>query len=56
MSSSASSSTQTSGSMGRMAEMSGNGNGSGCWNSAEAIGELRRASCMNVGGGDWWWS
>lgn len=52
--SSSSSSLQTSGSMGIMVEMSGNG--SGCSNSAEAIGEIRRASCMNVGGGGWWWS
>ena len=40
-SSSSSSSPQTSGSIGRMAEMPDNGNGSGCWNSTAAIARLR---------------
>ena len=39
---SSTSSPQTSGSMGRMVEMSGSGNASGCWNSMAAIGELGR--------------
>jgi hypothetical protein len=39
--SSSSSSSQMSGFMGRMAEMSDNGNGSSCWKSMVAIGELR---------------
>ena len=40
-SSSSSSSPQTSGSIGRMAEIPDNGNGSGCWNSTAAIARLR---------------
>lgn len=49
--SSSSSSPQASGVAGRMAEMSGNG--SGCWGSKAAIGELRRGrSCARVVGGD----
>ena len=39
--SSSSSSSQTSGLMGRMVEMSDNGSDSSCWNSMAAIGESR---------------
>jgi hypothetical protein len=50
--SSSSSSSQMSGFMGRMVEMSDNGNGSSCWKSMAAIGELRGTSSTNVDGGD----
>jgi hypothetical protein len=51
MSSSSSSSTQISASTGRMAEMSGNGNNSGCSNSTAAILEPRGTSYADVDGG-----
>ena len=48
--SSSSSSSQTSGSMGKMVEMSDNGCTSGCWNSVAAIGKLRGAGGINADG------
>jgi len=49
--SSSSSSSQISGVKGRTVEISGNGNGSSCWNSMAAIGELRGTGRMNADGG-----
>ena len=50
--SSSSSSSQMSGSTGKMVGISDNGSGSGCWNSTVAIGKLRGVSGINVDGGD----